>query len=256
MNENHQSDNVATIERETQRVEPAATASRRPRKRKYRSDAVYDNLLWRLQSQQEDATGKQSFAIGVTGCDDKSGATTIATNLAIRASDQCDGRVLLIEANWQSPRLRKALRLSSGPGVYEMILGSVPPRECVQRGPRENLDVIACGTLKRDLEDRINQEMVAATLEEVRQEGQEALRVRDRRRIPNEPVAEPGHLGGHGPGRRTDRDPDAGPRDLAASPPRGCRRRHRSDASVNTSRNLYRRIAERPACLVRKAAGG
>jgi len=141
----------------------------RPRRRRSHRDATaYDTLLWRLQAKRATLGTEQSVVIGFTGSGWKSGTTTVAANVAIRASEQQEGRVLLIEANWRSPKLRKAFQLTKGPGLFEVLAGEVSLQDCPQQGNRENLDVMLCGNLQSGEEPWVNQQNLVWLLNEVR----------------------------------------------------------------------------------------
>jgi tyrosine-protein kinase Etk/Wzc len=128
-----------------------APASRRPRpavvKQPRRADP-YDALLWRLEARQSsDAAGPLS--IGLVGSERRTGVTTVAANLAVRAAQLQMGPVLLIEANWEGPRLARIWRLPRGPGLAELVAGKASYSECLRAGPVPDLNVLAAGTPRR-----------------------------------------------------------------------------------------------------------
>jgi len=129
------------------------------------NDNLYDTLLWRLRGRQAALQGSRALTVGLSGCKSRSGTTTIATNLAVRASKERDGRVLLIEANWQTPRLQRLLRLPPGPGLAEVLAGSNAPQECIEQGPNELLDVLPGGHFDQDRSARVCQENISALVE-------------------------------------------------------------------------------------------
>jgi Mrp family chromosome partitioning ATPase len=93
-----------------------------------------------LQSRQAD--GVESIALGLIGCEDRTGATTVATNLAVRASELGMGPVLLIEADADRPRIADAWRLGAGPGLFDALSGSAPFADCFRKGPALGLNVV------------------------------------------------------------------------------------------------------------------
>ncbi len=131
---------------------------------------VYESILWRIDAKcQANAT----VAVGLTGCLRKSGSTSIAANLAIHASNQQRGRVLLIDANWsdsrqQLPGLVKMFDLPHEAGLFDILSGEISPRECQPQTVTENLDVLGRGKWGEDQPTHIRQELVEETLSDLK----------------------------------------------------------------------------------------
>lgn len=104
----------------------------------------FDALLWRLQARQS-AAAFGSSTLGLIGCGERVGVTTLAANLAVRASELGMGPVLLVETETARPKLRKTWRLPAGPGLAELLSGEAGYADCVQPGPANDLEVI-CAT--------------------------------------------------------------------------------------------------------------
>jgi Mrp family chromosome partitioning ATPase len=113
-----------------------------------RGAAPFDALLWRLQARQPGAASRAT-TIGLVGCGDDAGVTTLAGNLAVRASELGLGPVLLIETDAERPRLRKAWRLPAGPGLEQLFGGEATYADCLQSGPATGLHVIAATGRRR-----------------------------------------------------------------------------------------------------------
>jgi tyrosine-protein kinase Etk/Wzc len=108
----------------------------------------YDALLWRLEARQSsDAPGPVS--IGLVGSERRTGVTTLVANLAVRAAQLQMGPVLLIEANWEGPRLARMWRLPRGPGLAELVAGKASYAECLRAGPVPGLNVLPAGSPRR-----------------------------------------------------------------------------------------------------------
>jgi tyrosine-protein kinase Etk/Wzc len=108
----------------------------------------YDALLWRLEARQaSDAAGPTT--LGLIGSERRAGVTTLIANLAVRAAQLQLGPVLLIEANWEGPRLGKMWRLPRGPGLAELLAGRASYAECLRTGPAPDLNVLPAGTVRR-----------------------------------------------------------------------------------------------------------
>jgi Mrp family chromosome partitioning ATPase len=120
---------------------PVATSQNaRGRLKRRRGAEPYDGLLWRLQSRQSDQAG--GATLGLIGCEARTGVSTIAANLAVRASELGLGPVLLVETDSERPRLSSAWKLPGGPGLPELLSGQASFSECLRGGPADDLHVI------------------------------------------------------------------------------------------------------------------
>jgi Mrp family chromosome partitioning ATPase len=107
----------------------------------------YDDLLWRLQARQ--TAPSMAITVGLLGCEPRAGVTTVAANLALRASERGLGPVLLVETAQERPKLTGAWKLPGGPGLVELLSGEASFSECLHQGPAADLHVIAAGGGKR-----------------------------------------------------------------------------------------------------------
>src|SRR5262245_48104838 len=114
------------------------TAMRRP------GAEPYDGLLWRLQARQA-AEADRAMTLGLIGCERRVGVTTVAANLAIRASELMLGPVLLVEAAAGGSRLSRLWRLAPGPGLAQLLSGEAAYADCIQPGPGPGLSVLHAG---------------------------------------------------------------------------------------------------------------
>lgn len=137
-----------------------------PKKRSFSTDdSVYDTILWRLTSRR---AAEQTMAVGITGCKSKSGTTTVAVKLALHAGSQQVGRVLLIDANWNSPTMKKMLNLAPNSGLYDILSGEVAPRECEPEQIAENVFVLSGGDGKATADARVDRQLAAEMMEQFR----------------------------------------------------------------------------------------
>lgn len=104
-----------------------------------------DTLLWRIRAKM-DEHATSGHTIGFTSCVSKSGVTTLAANLAIRASESNMGKVLLVDANLQSPKLHRAFRVRPKSGLVDVLTGNSGPAEVIYETTRANLEFIPAGT--------------------------------------------------------------------------------------------------------------
>ena len=109
------------------------------------SDSDLDMLLWRLRARVE-TNSRSGTMIGLTSCGTKCGVSTLATNLAIRASNSNMGPVLLIDANMSSPRLHRIFRQDERVGLVDLLVGSSTPEEAIRPTTIEQLDLLPIGS--------------------------------------------------------------------------------------------------------------
>lgn len=131
------------------------------------SQDVFESILWRINGK---SASNETVAVGVTGCNKKSGSTTIAARLAKHASDLQRDRVLLIDANWQLPGLLKTFGLSQVPGLYDVLSGELAPRECEPQDVSDHLSVMCRGMWGEQQPAAVRQELVDEMLAELKTE--------------------------------------------------------------------------------------
>ena len=132
-----------------------------------RARGVYESLLWRVDAKRQ---AQETLAVGVTGCRRKSGSSTIAANLAVLANQQQRGRILLIDASWQMPGLLKTFEASQELGLYDILSGAISPRECEPQAITENLDLLCRGKWNEDQPARVQQDLAAEMLSDLKAE--------------------------------------------------------------------------------------
>ena len=120
-------------------------ASKRSNSSVDNSNSELDSLLWRL-SARTTSVDKQGTIYGLTSCGPKSGVSTLATNLAIRASNNHMGPVLLIDANIKSPRLHRIFRQDGKVGLMDLLSGSSTPDEAIRPTSVTELDLLPLGS--------------------------------------------------------------------------------------------------------------
>lgn len=128
---------------------------------------VLDSILWRIDAQ---GTSNDTAAVGLTGCLRRAGSSTIATNLALQASELQRGRVLLIDANWRLPGLAKNFDLTEQPGVFDILSGEVSPRECEPQSVSEHLDILCRGCWTEEQPMQVRAELAGEMLAELKTE--------------------------------------------------------------------------------------
>jgi Mrp family chromosome partitioning ATPase len=122
----------------------------------------YRALADRLRHMQL-AQGVQ--AIGVTSCTPRAGVSTVCANLAITAASMLDRPVLLVDANFVRPSLRRMFRLPPGPGLADVLLQAVTLSESICPLNEVNLSLLCAGTAVACTRGNYNPARVAKAFE-------------------------------------------------------------------------------------------
>lgn len=151
---------------------PVKASPKSAEQRQRRRGAQYfDAILWRLREHTETADGS-GCVVGLAGCQPRVGATTVAANVAIRAADHGMAPVLIVDANFQRPRLHRVFKLRKGMGLIDVLAKRATTSETIQSGKIAGLDVLPVG--RADLLERsaIDHERLAALMKELRHDYQ------------------------------------------------------------------------------------
>jgi len=109
----------------------------------------FDELLCRLQARRDRKSAGRTM-IGLIGCEQRAGVTTMAANLAVRASELGLGPVLLVEVHRGRRSIETAWKLGRGPGLAELFSGEASLTECLRQGPTPDLQVLSAGSPRGD----------------------------------------------------------------------------------------------------------
>lgn len=82
----------------------------------------------------------------ITSCIAGEGKTFVASNLAQSIMQQPELRVLLIDADLRSPRLHQLFGAPNCPGLSDYLKSEADQYSVIQRGMKENLFLIPCGS--------------------------------------------------------------------------------------------------------------
>jgi Mrp family chromosome partitioning ATPase len=127
----------------------------------------YDALLSRVLKQAGDS-GSAGF-IGFTGCHRRSGVSTISANVAIRAADQNNGSVLLVEANILYPRQLQYFGLIGKPGLFEVLGSGFALDQGISQTRIPNLSVLGSGNARTHTPPVIMQDALDGFVQELRE---------------------------------------------------------------------------------------
>lgn len=103
-----------------------------------------DTLFWRVKARLN-ANSSEGQVIAMTSCCRESGVSTLIANLAVRATDNHMGPVLIIDANIAAPRQHRLFRQKAKFGLVDVLVGAMAPAEAVIHTNIEALDIIPLG---------------------------------------------------------------------------------------------------------------
>ena len=86
-----------------------------------------------------------------TGIDEASDSSKVSIRTARSIASRVEGRVCLVDANWGSPRVHKALNLPDGQGFSHLVRTTAPIREYTHAMPRTNLAILSPGAFAGEL---------------------------------------------------------------------------------------------------------
>lgn len=92
---------------------------------------------------------KDRFAIGVMGCAEKVGASTVASNVAIALADIEGCSTLLLEADFGCNSLARSEQKNLA-GLGDILRSGVAPLSCIRPTTFRQLHVLGSGTLSAD----------------------------------------------------------------------------------------------------------
>lgn len=121
------------------------TAARRATRLSTRFGEYYRALAERIRGLRRDGE-KTLQTLGVTSCRAGEGVSTVALNLSAAGASIYQSPVLAIDANLSRPAFSRWLRIDEGPGLADVLMGSLDAAEAIQESPEANLSVLTAGT--------------------------------------------------------------------------------------------------------------
>jgi capsular exopolysaccharide synthesis family protein len=92
-----------------------------------------------------------------------SGATSVVCNLA-HAIASADQRVLIIDANFRRPAVHRVLGLKEAPGLADVLAGSTPLTDAVQKTDNPRVDLLSAGAPSERIVERLSTEPMTEAL--------------------------------------------------------------------------------------------
>ena len=96
---------------------------------------------------------KRIFSI--TSCHKGAGVSTVAAYLAGSLARHSDGRVLLVDVNFQDPFVHQIFDISLSPGLADLSGGAYSQTSVIQSSPVNKLDVLCAGKASMASDKRI-----------------------------------------------------------------------------------------------------
>jgi len=130
-------------------------------------DKHFVSLYQRLLALQNGAA-RSGQAIGVTSCQPGEGVSTVAIGLAACAAQLGGGPALLVDANLARPSLAGIFEVGGEPGLFEVLMGTMEPGDCIRTSKCEGLSLMTSGCLTSVVEPAYMPTTLAALIAELR----------------------------------------------------------------------------------------
>ncbi|MCA9246071.1 MAG: CpsD/CapB family tyrosine-protein kinase [Planctomycetales bacterium] len=128
----------------------------------------YLSLLERL-GPEKNAPGFAVPTVGLTSCYSGEGVSTVAANLAITAATTSNRDVLLVDANFARPSLRRAFQTPPGPGLAEILLEDRQWGSGVQPSSFPRLSLMTTGTRPADFAQAFDSDALGPVVDQLRE---------------------------------------------------------------------------------------
>ena len=101
-------------------------------------------LLERLMALIKDERESQRV-FSITSCHDGEGVSTISAYLASALADQGNGRVLLVDTNFENPLIHRFFSVDNTPGLADILVSGQSQSSYIQPSSVNNLDLLCAG---------------------------------------------------------------------------------------------------------------
>lgn len=128
-----------------------------------------DSILLRLNSIRSEQPD-QRLVVGITSANRKAGVSTIAGKLAVRAAELALGRILLIDANFQSPSQAQNFGIRSKEGLADILSRDIDIPDLLHNGEVNGLQVLTAGSDRYLRHVAVMPDMISALMSEMRSE--------------------------------------------------------------------------------------
>jgi uncharacterized protein involved in exopolysaccharide biosynthesis len=113
-------------------------------------EAVAERLLMGVKLQAE-----TQRVFSITSCHKGAGVSTVAAYLASSLARHSDGRVLLVDVNFQDPSIHQIFDVNLSPGLADLSGGAYSQTSVIQPSPVNKLDLLCAGKASMASDKRI-----------------------------------------------------------------------------------------------------
>ena len=115
--------------------------------------------------------GAAGHALVVTSCHHGEGVSAVALNFALALGEADEhGKVLLCDANVDSPAVHKVFQVDQSPGLTEAVAGQCEPEAAIRRTGVEALDILPVGDGRMSLSGIVDSPRLAPILAALKEE--------------------------------------------------------------------------------------
>lgn len=130
-------------------------------------DKHFVGLYQRLLALRNDSA-RPGQVIGVTSAQPGEGVSTVAAGLAACAAQLGGAPALLVDANLARPSTTRIFQLGSHPGLFEVLMGTMAPGDCIRPSHCEGLSLMTSGCWTSGIEPAYVPTAIAALIAELR----------------------------------------------------------------------------------------
>ena len=110
------------------------------------------------------------YAFAVCSCQHRTGNTTLTWSIAQLFSEISEKKIVVVEANMQTPALSHAFSLKDKPGLKEFLSANVTLEDVVQQPEGESFSVITAGNCASSSKKKFSQSSFRTALDQIRDE--------------------------------------------------------------------------------------
>jgi Mrp family chromosome partitioning ATPase len=130
-------------------------------------DKHFVSLYQRLVALRN-GSARSGQVIGVTSSQPGEGVSTVAIGLAACAAQLGGGPALLVDANLARPSLARIFEVGGEPGLFEVLLGTMEPGDCIRPSKCAGLSLLTSGCSISGVEPAYMPTTLAALIAELR----------------------------------------------------------------------------------------
>lgn len=125
----------------------------------------YRRLLYRIMNKESQAETK---SIMVTSAMSAEGKSTVCSFMALTAAVKKELRTLILDADLRRPSIHMLFGVSLEPGLVEVLLDAVAPRNVIKKTSIDNLDIMPSGRLSNNPTEIFDADAIGNMIEELK----------------------------------------------------------------------------------------